>query len=75
MVRKPPCLRLPPPGAAAAGADPELSPADPDGHLRGTHGVLITDGSVLPSCPEVNPQLSIVAAALAITERFVTQAP
>ncbi|MGE6737056.1 GMC oxidoreductase, partial [Streptomyces sp. NPDC059900] len=37
----------------------------------GVHGVLIADGSVLPACPEVNPQLSIMAAALAITERYV----
>ncbi|MFD8008514.1 GMC family oxidoreductase [Streptomyces mirabilis] len=64
-----------PTGTAAAGADPERSPADPDGRLRGVDGVLISDGSVLPSCPEVNPQLSIMAAALAITERFVTKAP
>ncbi|MET7726190.1 GMC family oxidoreductase [Streptomyces mirabilis] len=63
-----------PTGTAAAGADPERSPADPDGRLRGVDGVLISDGSVLPSCPEVNPQLSIMAAALAVIERFVTKA-
>ncbi|MFF8729271.1 GMC family oxidoreductase N-terminal domain-containing protein [Streptomyces sp. NPDC015171] len=63
-----------PTGTAGAGADPERSPADPEGRLRGVHGVLIADGSVLPSCPEVNPQLSIMAAALAITGRFVSRA-
>ncbi|MER5907599.1 GMC family oxidoreductase [Streptomyces mirabilis] len=63
-----------PTGTAAAGADPERSPADPEGRLRGIDGVLISDGSVLPSCPEVNPQLSIMAAALAVAERFVTKA-
>ncbi len=63
-----------PTGTAAAGADPEWSPADPEGRLRGVHGVLIADGSVLPSCPEVNPQLSIMAAALAVSRRFVTRA-
>ncbi|MFI9251037.1 GMC family oxidoreductase N-terminal domain-containing protein [Streptomyces sp. NPDC053069] len=62
-----------PTGTAAAGADPERSPADPEGRLRGVHGVLIADGSVLPSCPEVNPQLSIMAAALAITRRCATR--
>ncbi|MFF7356180.1 GMC family oxidoreductase N-terminal domain-containing protein [Streptomyces filipinensis] len=61
-----------PTGTAAAGTDPERSPADPEGRLRGVHGVLIADGSVLPSCPEVNPQLSIMAAALAVARRFVT---
>ncbi|WP_406419182.1 GMC family oxidoreductase N-terminal domain-containing protein [Streptomyces sp. NBC_01614] len=60
-----------PTGTAAAGTDPERSPADAEGRLRGVHGVLVADGSVLPSCPEVNPQLSIMAAALAVAERFV----
>lgn len=57
-----------PTGTAAAGADPERFPADPDGRLRGVHGVLIADASVLPGCPEVNPQLSIMAAAQALAE-------
>ncbi|MFI9770803.1 GMC family oxidoreductase N-terminal domain-containing protein [Streptomyces sp. NPDC052415] len=62
-----------PTGTAAAGSDPAHAPADPEGRLRGVRGVLIADGSALPSCPEVNPQLSIMAAALAITERHVTR--
>ncbi|GHH11739.1 GMC family oxidoreductase [Streptomyces lanatus] len=62
-----------PTGTAAAGTDPERSPADPEGRLRGVHGVLIADGSVLPGCPEVNPQLSIMAAALGIAQRVVTR--
>ncbi|MFJ3336059.1 GMC family oxidoreductase N-terminal domain-containing protein [Streptomyces sp. NPDC086766] len=57
-----------PTGTAAAGADPDRAPVDPRGRLRGVTGVLVTDASVLPSCPEVNPQLSIMAAASAITE-------
>jgi choline dehydrogenase-like flavoprotein len=54
-----------PTGTVAAGSDPQRFPADPAGRLRGVHGVLVADGSVLPSCPQVNPQLSIMAAALA----------
>ncbi|WP_028799409.1 GMC family oxidoreductase [Streptomyces sp. 142MFCol3.1] len=57
-----------PTGTAAAGADPRLAPTDPEGRLRGVHGVLVADGSVLPGCPEVNPQLSIMAVALAIAQ-------
>ncbi|MET7289613.1 GMC family oxidoreductase N-terminal domain-containing protein [Streptomyces sp. NPDC005573] len=57
-----------PTGTVAAGADPQRFPADPRGRLRGVHGVLIADASVLPSCPQVNPQLSIMAAALALAE-------
>ncbi|MFF9409476.1 GMC family oxidoreductase N-terminal domain-containing protein [Streptomyces anandii] len=55
-----------PTGTAAGGADPEWSPVDGAGRLRGVHGVLVADGSVLPSCPEVNPQLSIMAIASAV---------
>ncbi|ROP55460.1 GMC family oxidoreductase [Streptomyces sp. PanSC9] len=57
-----------PSGTVAAGADPQRCPADPEGRLRGVRGVLVADASVLPSCPQVNPQVSIMAAALAITE-------
>ncbi|MFF0205691.1 GMC family oxidoreductase N-terminal domain-containing protein [Streptomyces sp. NPDC005017] len=57
-----------PTGTVAAGADPQRCPADARGRLRGVHGVLVADASVLPSCPEVNPQLSIMAAALAVTD-------
>ncbi|GGW60328.1 putative GMC-type oxidoreductase [Streptomyces lucensis JCM 4490] len=57
-----------PTGTAAAGASPQRFPADPQGRLRGVHGVLIADASVLPSCPQVNPQLTVMAAAMAITE-------
>ncbi|MFF0021499.1 GMC family oxidoreductase N-terminal domain-containing protein [Streptomyces sp. NPDC005496] len=56
-----------PTGTVAAGADPRRAPADPEGRLRGVRGVLVADASVLPGCPEVNPQLSIMAAALAVT--------
>ncbi|MFF9768474.1 GMC family oxidoreductase N-terminal domain-containing protein [Streptomyces sp. NPDC014636] len=63
-----------PTGTVAAGSDPQRAPADPEGWLRGVHGVLIADGCVLPSCPEVNPQLSIMAAALAVTRRFTAGA-
>ncbi|KUJ65785.1 oxidoreductase [Streptomyces albus subsp. albus] len=56
-----------PTGTVAAGGDWRRAPADAAGQLRGVRGVLIADASVLPSCPEVNPQLSIMAAALAVT--------
>ncbi|MFF8406764.1 GMC family oxidoreductase N-terminal domain-containing protein [Streptomyces sp. NPDC015684] len=60
-----------PTGTVAAGADPQRCPADPEGRLRGVRGVLVADASVLPSCPQVNPQVSIMAAALAITEAHI----
>lgn len=57
-----------PTGSARMGADPERAPVDPRGALRGVTGVYIADGSVLPTCPEVNPQLTIMAAALAVAD-------
>lgn len=60
-----------PTGTVAAGADPQRFPADATGRLRGVHGVLITDASVLPGCPEVNPQLTIMAASLALSRGYL----
>jgi len=55
-----------PTGTAAAGADPARHPVSPGGELRGVKGVWVADGSVLPSCPGVNPQVSIMALAAGI---------
>ncbi|MFF4590869.1 GMC family oxidoreductase N-terminal domain-containing protein [Streptomyces sp. NPDC001388] len=60
-----------PTGTVAAGADPERFPVDGTGRLRGVRGVLVADGALLPGCPEVNPQLSIMAAALAVTHAYL----
>lgn len=60
-----------PTGTARAGADPDRSPVAPDGRLRGVDGVWVADASVLPTCPEVNPQVSIMAVALAIADGIV----
>jgi choline dehydrogenase-like flavoprotein len=57
-----------PSGTAAAGSDPGRHPVGPDGRLRGVEGVWVADGSVLPSCPGVNPQVSIMAVALGVGE-------
>ncbi|MGP3950650.1 GMC family oxidoreductase N-terminal domain-containing protein [Streptomyces sp. 7N604] len=64
-----------PTGTVAMGADPQAAPAGPDGRLRGVRGVLIADGSALPSCPEVNPQLTIMAMALSVSEAAVLHGP
>lgn len=57
-----------PTGTVAAGADPQRFPADAVGRLRGVHGVLVVGASVRPGCPEVNPQLTVMVAALAVTQ-------
>jgi choline dehydrogenase-like flavoprotein len=58
-----------PTGTARMGADADRHPVDAEGRLRGVHGVWVADASVLPTCPEVNPQVSIMALALAIAGR------
>jgi choline dehydrogenase-like flavoprotein len=60
-----------PTGSAAAGADEQFCPVDETGRLRGLDGVWVADASILPSCPEVNPQLSIMALALAVADQVV----
>ncbi|PRX46574.1 choline dehydrogenase-like flavoprotein [Prauserella shujinwangii] len=55
-----------PTGTARMGADGRTSPVDATGALRGVRGVYVADASVLPSCPTVNPQVTIMAMALAI---------
>ena len=55
-----------PTGTAAAGGDPARHPVDPGGALRGAKGVWVADGSILPGCPGVNPQISIMALSGAV---------
>lgn len=61
-----------PSGTAAAGSDPGRHPVDPEGRLRGVEGVWVADGSILPSCPGVNPQVSIMAMAAGVGEAAAT---
>lgn len=60
-----------PTGTAAGGSDDQRAPVDERGRLRGVEGVWVADASVIPSCPEVNPQVSIMAVALAIGAEIV----
>ena len=57
-----------PTGTAAAGRDAARHHVDPHGALRGVRGVHVADASILPSCPGVNPQLSIMAVGAAVGE-------
>ena len=55
-----------PTGTAAAGGDPARHPVGPDGALRGARGVWVADASIVPSCPGVNPQVSIMSLAAGV---------
>jgi choline dehydrogenase-like flavoprotein len=64
-----------PTGTLAMGADPQRYPVNPDGRLRGVEGVWVADGSILPSSPTVNPQVTIMALALGVAASLATDAP
>jgi choline dehydrogenase-like flavoprotein len=55
-----------PTGTAAAGSDAARHPVAPDGTLRGVRGVWVSDGAIVPSCPTVNPQVSIMSLAIGV---------
>ena len=50
-------------GTARMGADPRQSVVGPDLQAHDLPGLYVCDGSVLPSSPAVNPQLTIMAVA------------
>ena len=59
-----------PTGTASAGSDAQQHPVDGSGRLRGVAGVSVADASILPSCPEVNPQVTIMALATAVADNM-----
>lgn len=52
-----------PMSSARMGSDPDTTVTDPDGAVRGTPGLYIADGSLLPSSVGVNPMMTIIACA------------
>ncbi|MGZ4139115.1 MAG: GMC family oxidoreductase N-terminal domain-containing protein [Actinomycetota bacterium] len=63
---KPGSLRLTafhPVGTARMGSDPAQSVVGPYGEVHGVAGLFVSDASVLPGCPTVNPQITIMAFA------------
>jgi len=51
-------------GTARAGADPARAVLGPDLQVHGVRGLYVADGSALPSSPQVNPQVTIMALAV-----------
>ncbi len=61
-----------PTGTARMGADDQRHPVDGAGRLRGVRGVWLADASFLPTCPEVNPQMTIMAMAQSVARSIST---
>jgi choline dehydrogenase-like flavoprotein len=51
-------------GTARAGADPARAVVDPDLQVHDVRGLYVADGSAVPSSPQVNPQVTIMALAV-----------
>jgi choline dehydrogenase-like flavoprotein len=51
-------------GTGRAGADPARAVVDPDLRVHGVGGLYVADGSAVPSSPQVNPQVTIMALAV-----------
>jgi len=62
-----------PTGTLRMGADEQTSPVDQRGRLRGVDGVWVADACAVPTCPDVNPQVTIMALALAVADELVAQ--
>ncbi|WP_205698724.1 GMC family oxidoreductase [Conexibacter sp. SYSU D00693] len=60
-------------GTARMGADPRRSVVDPDLAVHGVAGLHVADGSVLPTSPQVNPQLTIMALATRLADHLSTR--
>ena len=57
-----------PPAPRRRARTPPATRSTPRAALRGVEGVWVADGSILPSCPGVNPQVSIMAIAAGVGE-------
>ena len=71
---RPGALRLTafhPVGTARMGADPSKTIVGPWGECHDVANLFVADGSVLPGCPTVNPQISIMAFATRSADHIV----
>jgi choline dehydrogenase-like flavoprotein len=62
-------------GACRMGRDPATSGCSPDGEVHGVPGFYVTDGSLLPTAPGVNPQETIMALSSVLSRRIAERHP
>ncbi len=65
-----PIVGFHPLGTARMGRDPQSCAVDPWGESHALPGLYVADGSILPGCPGVNPQITIMAMATRIAARL-----
>src|SRR5260370_11301308 len=57
-------------GTARMGRDPGSSVVGPDNQVHDTPGLYVSDGSVVPTSPAVNPQVTIMALATRAADKI-----
>jgi gluconate 2-dehydrogenase alpha chain len=60
-------------GGARMGEDPEKSVVSPELEVHDTPGLYVFSGATFPTCPGINPTLSLLALAFRAAERLVRQ--
>lgn len=55
-----------PVGTARMGSSPDVSVVSPEGRVWGYDNLAVADASLLPSCPQVNPQITVMALARSV---------
>ncbi len=60
-------------GGARMGEDPEKSVVNPELEVHDTPGLYVYSGSTFPTCPGINPTLSLLALVYRAAERLVRQ--
>ena len=59
-----------PQGSVRMGSDPQVSAVDSRGKLHGHEGLYVMDASIFPDVLGVNPQVTIIALSLMLSERL-----
>jgi choline dehydrogenase-like flavoprotein len=60
-----------PMGTARLGPDPSASVVDPDGRIHDVDNVYVMDAALFPSSLGVNPQMTVMAMALHLSEQLL----
>ena len=60
-------------GGARMGEDPEKSVVNPELEVHDTPGLYVYSGATFPTCPGINPTLSLLALVYRAAERLVRQ--
>ncbi len=64
-----------PMGTARMGADERRAVCDPEGRVHGSENVFVADTSLFPASTHANPQFTLMALCLNLSERFLERWP